>query len=647
MEKRKRNKIIFSALVITLLLCLMMKPVLADEVYDTIYSIEYMQLPYGNGVDDDGDGVIDNIEESDVDYGTIDLNDTRPVVYGWNDTFNTELGNITLTDNGIAISSIYDQVWRIYSSDNASVSPTNDSCYRFDVGAEYQYEYGDGNREGPRLVEEKYLPVLRYNLKLDPADIMNGAQQIWFRSPLAYDDDEYEGHILNIYRESDDQLVWSNMNESDHYGWTEEYPKIRSDNSTTGVMSDYKRVYYRLNLPFYSDVEYRFEEYVKIKNDNAVNDVVVYMAHGQDIADDGIQTTYVLFDSSSARMIPTEASWGMIFKVGIGQAGTEIPIPTTIGNYKIWTQTLTGEINDVESVRIIVPMRMTCSLDDVDVDLHVMSGGSETQVQPDEVDLISGSLVLDFNLNASLGEDPDSGEINYYQLEFGIDPQGGGATATDDDYIFYSIYPSDGDAVILTECGNLTGGEELYFSNFAFHYEVIESDTPIANVTTTIETSDLWWTGATILTIATVLMFVSPALTFAILTAGVVTTVSISIASTLLEGGSFTDFISNLDFEFFGGNIPDIIEWINSGIARIPGIVLGGIEAISGGFINAIVRVWEAAVQLGEAVGYYAGIILGAIVEIIYFIAFLIVVWGWAKFLDIMKWVTLNRPEKA
>jgi len=173
MEKRKRNKIIFSALVITLLFCLMMKPVLADEVYDTIYSVEYMQLPYGNGVDDDGDGVIDNMEEDDVGYGTIDLNDTRPVVYGWNDTFNTEYGNITLTDNGIAISSIYDQPWRIYSSDNSSVSPVNDTCYKFEVNAEWQYEYGDGNREGPRLVSEKYLPVLRYNLKLDPADIID------------------------------------------------------------------------------------------------------------------------------------------------------------------------------------------------------------------------------------------------------------------------------------------------------------------------------------------------------------------------------------------------------------------------------------------------------------------------------------------
>ena len=648
MEKRKRNKIIFSALVITLLFCLMMKPVLADEVYDTIYSVEYMQLPYGNGVDDDGDGVIDNMEEDDVGYGTIDLNDTRPVVYGWNDTFNTEYGNITLTDNGIAISSIYDQPWRIYSSDNSSVSPVNDTCYKFEVNAEWQYEYGDGNREGPRLVSEKYLPVLRYNLKLDPADIMNGAQQIWFRSPLAYDPDSYEGHILNIYRESDDQLVWSNMLEdSDPYTqWNAKYPQMRPDNSTTGVMSDYERVYYRLNLPFYSDVEYRFEEYVKIKNDNAVNDVVVYMAHGQDIADDGIQTTYVLFDSSSARMIPTEASWGMIIKVGIGLAGTEIPQPTTYtGNSYVYTQTLTGTINDVESVRVIIPLRMTAVLDDIEIDLYVMSGGSRTKVDPSKIDEISGSIVCDFNLNASNGEDPDTGEINYYQLKLEVDARLGESTATDDDYIFYSVYPSDGDAVIIENFGEVD--RDLYLSNFAFHYEVIESDTPLGGVSNVVETTDLWWTGVLLVSLCTVLMFVSPALSFAVMMGGVITAVSVSITSGLLEGSAFGDFISNLDFTFLGGEVGSILQWINSGVVRIPGIIMGGIEVLAGGFVDIIVMVWEALVMIGDAIGYYAGIILGSIVEIIYFIAFLIVIWGWAKFLDIMKWVTLNRPEKA
>ena len=96
-----------------------------------------------------------------------------------------------------------------------------------------------------------------------------------------------------------------------------------------------------------------------------------------------------------------------------------------------------------------------------------------------------------------------------------------------------------------------------------------------------------------------------------------------------------------------GGSIQSFLDWANSGLARVGSGLMTGIEQIAGGALGIVVEIFKAIAYLGEALSYWGGLILEAIVEIIWFIAFLVVVIFWAKFLEIMKWVTLGQPERA
>jgi len=647
---KRKSKIMFVATTIFILFCLMIQPaVLADEVYDMEYEVSYFEIPYGNGIDDDGDGVIDNIEEEDVEYGEVNLSDLNSNIYQWNDTFQTEHGEWNVTDNGIAIAAVHDQVWNIQSSSNASIAPEEEICYKFDYNAQDQYENGHGGLQEYVKVSDKMIPAVKFNVEFKPTDIMNGASMTWYRSPIAYDPDEFEGHVLNIYRVSDDELIWANLNDSYDVGramtpYEADYPKFKADNSTTGVMSEYERIYYRLNVPLQSGVEYRFEEFLKVKDDVAQNSMKLYMAPGQDIADDGNQRTYIFSDTSNARMIPVEASWSILFKVGRGMAGTEIAIPTT-SHFDVMSDVKKGGMNDVESVRVIIPFRTTALLDDVDVDLHVMSGGDEIKSSPaTDIDAVGGTVIFDFNI-----DDPDAGEINYYQLEINFDPQGGEGTATDSDTIYLNLYPSDGDGVVIANYG-LFDGEDLFFCNQALQCDIIESgDALVTEDSAT--TTEVNWVAVGLILIGAVLMIVAPYVGYSVMTAGVISSTTLSIAAGVIAGGTtFTvgAYLASQGFRIGeGGNFQSFFEWAGSGIARISTGIMDGIDVLVGGLINAIVEVAKALVYIGEQIVYYASIIFEAVAEFIWLLAFLVVIWVWSRFLDIMKQITLGNPEGA
>lgn len=647
---KRKNKVMFTATAIFILFCVMIQPaVIADEVYAMEYEVSYYEIPYGNGIDDDGDGVIDNIEEEDVEYGEVNLSDLRSNIYQWNDTFQTEHGEWNLTDTGIAIAAVHDQVWNIESSSNASIAPEENICYKFDYNAQDQYEHGHGGLQEYVTVSEKMIPAVKFNVEFKPSDVMNGASMTWYRSPIAYDPDEFEGHVLNIYRVSDDELIWANLNASYDVGFVgipyePDYPKFKADNSTTGVMSGYERIYYRLNVPLQSGVEYRFEEFLKVKDDVPQNSMKLYMAPGQDIADDENQRTYIFSDTSNARMIPCESSWSILFKVGRGMAGTEIAIPTT-SHFDVMSDVKKGGMNNVQSVRVIIPFRTTALLDDVNVDLHVMSGGETIKSDPPtDIDAVGGTVIFDFNI-----DDPDTGEINYYQLEINFDPQGGEGTATDSDTIYLNLYPSDGDGVVIANYG-LFDGEDLFFSNQALQCDIIESGDVLVTETSA-TTTEVNWVAVGLILIGAVLMIVAPYVGYSVMTAGVISSTTLSIAAGVIAGGTtFTvgAYLASQGFRIGeGGNFQSFFEWAGSGIARISTGIMDGINVLVGGLINAIIEVAKALVYIAEQIVYYASIIFEAVAEFIWLLAFLVVIWVWSRFLEIMKQITLGNPEGA
>ena len=647
--RKRRGRILFMMLVFALLLILPLHPVLAQEtdVYDTTYSVAYHELPYGNGKDDDGDGVIDNLEEDDVQYGNVSLNDTRSLIYQWNDTgFSSEWNDgVELVENGIAIAPVYDQLWEIQASANASINAINNACYIYETDDQHMWEQ-QGSLGGAMLVEEKMLPLLRYYVEFSPEDVMNGAQQIWFRSPIAYDDTKYDGHILNIYREEDNVLVWSNMNESDMTPFHSrrhryDYPVIKKDNSTVGEGSPYYRIYYRLNFPLRSGMTYRIEEFVKLDVDNPVNSVVLYMAAHQDIADDGHQTTYVFPYSDNSRMLPQECSWSVLFKYGIGPVGTEFPILSKQGGGQpiVWSQPIRGSMNAVESVTVIVPLRAEANMGKVEIALHTMSGDDS---HSDEVDIFdaSGTLYARFDIN-----DNDNSEINYYELELIFHDWTEGDVG-DEKIVCITIYPADGEAVVIQQNGNMSSADDIFLSNFGMHWEILEHADPVP-VEEATSTSDLTgWIGIAVFLIGVALIVLAPAIGFAIMHAGVSTALSIGIGAAVLAGGVYT---ANLGMQFMTGRnlIGEFLTWAGNGVARIVSGLIEGVVMIGGAIIAGIVQVVEALMSIGSAIFHYAGIILMIISEIIYFIAFLFVMMGWVIFLNTMKYVMHGEFEMA
>ncbi len=644
---RKGRRIIFMLLVMAILLILPLHPVLAQEtdVYDTTYSVAYHELPYGNGQDDDGDGVIDNLEEDDVQYGNVSLNDTRSLIYQWDDDFDSEwMDGVELIENGIAIAPVYDQIWEIESSANASINAFADACYIYETDDEHMWEQ-QGTLGGAMLVEEKMLPILRYYVEFSPEDVMNGAQQIWFRSPIAYDDTKFDGHILNIYREEDNVLVWANMNESDMTPTHSrrhryDYPVIKKDNSTVGDGSPYYRIYYRLNFPLRSGVTYRIEEFVKLDVDNPVNSVVLYMASHQDIADDGHQTTYVFPYSDNSRMIPQECSWSVLFKYGIGPVGTEFPILSTqYGNPIVFSQPIQGSMNDVESVTVIVPLRAEANMGKVEIVLHTMSGDDE---RTDDIDIFNaaGTLYARFNIN-----DDDNSEINYYELELIFHDWDHGHVG-DDKIACITIFPSDGEAVVVHQSGNNSVADDIYLSGFGLHWEILEHEDPVP-VEEATSTSDLTgWIGLAVFLIGVALIVLAPAIGFYIMHAGISTALSIGLGAAVLTGGVYT---ANLGMQFMTGRnfIGEFLTWAGNGVARIVSGIIEGVVLIGGAIIAGIIQVVEAIMSIGSAIFHYAGVILMIISEIIYFIAFLFVMMGWTIFLNTMKYVMHGEFEMA
>jgi len=152
-------------------------------------------------------------------------------------------------------------------------------------------------------------------MKLTPKDVMNGAQEIWYRSPLVWNDTDntYEKHYLNVYN-SDNELVYASQEE----GYESLEPKFAYDGTEIDGVGG-QRVYYKMNFNFRTEERYRFEEYVTVEDDNPINSVKLYMARGQDVGLDGLTDTYVFKGTDHSRRIPIESSWSAVFTVGIGR----------------------------------------------------------------------------------------------------------------------------------------------------------------------------------------------------------------------------------------------------------------------------------------------------------------------------------------
>lgn len=620
----------FMVLVISLMVMGALSPALSAQTatYETFEYGTY-RLMYGNGVDDDGDGIIDNVGEDDVTFGTESVNASTYVTGGWATTFEG-IGTESFTlDKGVIASAHAEALWEIKSSNNASVAPTA-SCYYTSLipATSLGYTYVD------YATQTNVLPVVSFTIQPSSTDIMNGCQEFWYRSPLAWDESIFitsgnvPYHYLNIYRVSDDELIYA----SPDIGKGTPSEKLMADNSTGS--SGYKRVYYKIDCPIYSDTKYRFEEYVKTIGDQPVNSVKIWVCNLQDIMGDGLTDLYVFKGTSQARALPTECSFGIIFTCGIGPLGTENPVYGRVGGtyQRINAQPVMGGTEDgVDFIRIVFPMRTTIATQ-VKVGVYVVQDGDLNDFEEEHFTTIedaTGTVIVEFNIT-----DPGSGANIYYPYFEFRDVTGA------DNVVVYNMYPSDGATHVIQNQKGIAGNTE-YVNNFAVQYEIYESTNAKSTADTSEGTVDwvyfllgiaVWAVGFLITMVSYMLVPILGPLVWA----GVAVGSAIGLTGTMMA-------IHALE----GGHIEDFITWLETGAIRVLRAIYDGINWITGGLLDVIVGIIKAIIHLGELALYYGALILEAVWNIIWFVAFVIVLWLTAKFLGVLTDVAEMRYGSA
>jgi len=621
MIKKRKCRMVGAVFIIAMLTLLIIQPaVLADEIVET--KVSYYRIPYGTGTDTDGDGIIDNWGETDVEFGTVNMSDLKPLTDGWNNNFQyfgTSI--INRNDYGYSVTGYHEELWEIESSSNESVNPTA-SCYTHD-----ETEIKDVSN---------VLGVASFYVKLSANDLLSGAQEFWYRSPLCWDDTVFAvkahesepvsipEHYLNIYNE-DNELVWASPEPSKFVG--SPYPRNESDDSTEGY--PYERIYYKISFPFRPNVKYRFEEYVKTIDDNPVNSLKLFMARMQDVGNDGYTTTYIFRGSPYTRLIPEEVSWSMLITMGLGLAGTEKVIFSgsekprlDFRNYVFVGTELSGG-DEVEGITIIFPLRTTKPLD-LKVRATTWAGVSEWQSDWILYEDVVGIAILDMDVT-----DPNKLIPTRYTFEIIIDnfDEGSGDAMT------YTMYPGEPEAfhIVYNNDGIEDNAEICFFS------PMIEVKEHIAAPGTGYQGTEDDGNLLGFLGLMGIILIVAGVIALKFLVTVKVGVVAIATGIALISAATVGSWVLT----------GDPFYWITVGLARIARTVYDGINEITGGLLDVIVKVVETIVHTGELVLRNAGAILAAILDIIYFLTAFIVWWLTAKFLAIMTSIRKGEIDQA
>jgi hypothetical protein len=660
-----KSKIItaFALFCVTMILFpIVVFPVVADEVE---MSRGFYRFPWGNGVDDDFDGVIDNIGEPDVFYGEVNVSDNANVIVDtWtNDFIFPELG----MPKGVCLGGVFEELWNIESSSNHSVSPTQTARY-LDLNYFGNMSFAD---------KTNVLNVVMFYVNISPQFIMNGASQLWYRSPLAWDNTTYQGtqHYLNIYDE-DDNLVYASTDSDVSLGYGSFIsripdPKILVDKSgnfsssqmanmtgwysphtTTNNRSYYNRSYFQLNMNFKTGERYRFEEYIKTQGNVAINNVTLFMARSQDILGDNETTTYVFWDTPYARNIPVECSWGLVATLGKGRVGSELLIISDedyggiFDKPSLITHRFSGDqtVTNAASIKIIIPLRTSKPLN-ITVSCQYWSGAShQGWFTPVALHMTGITGTLFFTLDLPMG-DIDPTEPNDYQLMLTLDNFN-----TTGDAMTVGIFPSISGGETDTCMFNRGMFEQTEVYYFAMDVQLQEET--VATGTKNQGTDLLEYIiGASLIIAAILLAFtiigtpISVTIIAGTLTIGEFLAIAPAVTVGVITLGTLGTLL--MIHSFTGEGIQSFIAWAASGLIRVLTAIYDGARAFLGSIWDFGVALWEVVKYIGEQALKWGSIILDAILQIIWFIAFLIVIMLWSAFLVSMKYIAKGDVDGA
>ena len=612
-----------AVLVITMLVSLFAYPVVAENEVQVTY--EQYRLPYGNGQDDDGDGIVDDADEADVIQGTFNVTANTTVFDTWNYTF-AYVANATRNvtqPKGVQIGAQYEEFWRVPTSENLSVGPTKHPYYTA-VEPVPGTPLGAGNATYQKDSAHNWTNVVTFYVNFSALDIMNGAQEMWYRSPLVWNDSLYLGTgtqaywCLNIYAVDTGNLVYAGVR-----NLTMKYlePSWKQDGS------GYNRIYDVLFFPLQTERRYRFEEYIRTQADAPIDEVILAMAPYQDIAGDGEDYGVAFRGTNGSRRLPEEPSWGMLCTIGIGPAGTEKilfsaqPRCHSSEYNRVYADPKVGTIDNVGSLTLIVPIRATKEYN-VTIVVTVDGGSGVCDNHPIGISGATGTICETFNIT-----DDDAGNPNTYYIWFEFKQWQTGEVMT------YVMYPSEGSVHYIQRNGPASGNE--FMNGFAMFIEIKEraaDETEVKGTQLGLEAlvglGEIL-AGLVLLVVSLPVSFVCP----------------LTVLGTVLGSALVIDGVMRMSraMGWLPENAETLFEALANGAARALKSVLRWVIDTATNLMNIVLEVARFVIDSATMALQYGATILAAIVEIIYFLAFVAVIWFFATFLRIMDHMAHGR----
>lgn len=588
-----------------------------DDDYGTTYAITYYQLPYGNGIDDNGDGVVDDINETDVVYGERNVTQSDRVINTWSENFSFP----SPREYGIEIGGSFERLYEVSvnAKDPASsISPIYDCYYVDENDSSFNYS-----------IKDNVINMVSFYMQLSSEGLMNGASEIWYRSSIVWNEQIFKEYYLNIYETNysgPDKLIYATTDSTID---TPPHPYVIHDGS------GYDRIYQKLNINFKTNTQYIFMEYIKTIDDVPLNNFQMFFLDFQDLGKDNETATYVFWDSSHSNKILRECSWSMVPVIGIGMGGIEIPIwSNTSFNTTYYPEILSSKLIggnselNVGSANFTIPLRCT-QLTNFTIFVKTWSGNDVSNWTSGVNGSTTGTIIIQLPV-----DDPNATEPNIYQLCIRFTNLN-----TSDNAVLFKVYPSAGSISAINYNSSYV---DVY--HFASHIELIAEHA--ASTTVDDSSTDLHLIIGIGLIIAGVVILI---LTWW-------TGVGFGVGVSSIATGSTTITLTGIGFAagvlmITAGSYTIIQTLINAGLAE--GILRGMLSFIEGvaALLNSI---WDLILQVIEAIQWFieamltwGGDILWAIAEVIYFVAFLLVMIMWNIFLSTMRYIATGDIEGA
>ena len=594
------NKKMIIFILITLLL-IPTQSIMAAEIFEYQTDSSYIRIKYNDGT-----------------YGNIPINTTNYVIEDWPDYHEYEYnigGDVVYNEsmkNGVRMGAFFENEATVSPNDGESVTCTYTmyTTRYFPPGGAYE--------------PVNTVPLIQYYIKLKATDIMNGVQEAYYRSPVNWSSD-YDSYYINIF-DSDNNIVFTGeINESNKYGQSASHIGFVEDN----------RIFFKLNFKLYSEQRYRIVEGARTVDTNPISSFNVSFASQQDIGDDNEMDSYMFPGTPQARKYESlELSWSMVHIVGIGLAGTEKLIDLSAldddADYiEVISQRINGSMVDVDYINVTVPFRFT---EKTDMTVTLLTYGNASNTSTAHVSLEYEFFNVTGIFRATLPvTDEDAAVSNSYRLYFRFMN-----TTLDNHYVMYTMIPTTGQYHSVRAVNSGSASAMIAMPHFAIHIEIEEGNTGLIYEDQSINDEQVLVGYMEILAGA---LFIFAGVLLAPAGIGVPL---IAIGVGITAAGVYHVYSGTYDVDPLSP-MKDFLRSVGQGAIQGLKAVYDGLNWLAQSLMDLWVYVTTALPSFLNTLYEYFEIFL----DFLYFIAFLVVAWFWAKFLKIMDGVVAGDIDKA